>query len=167
MRKLKSILVASILTIGAFSATLVTSCNPDECKDIVCANGGSCSDGTCVCPAGYEGTLCETQSRTKFVKTWSATDLQGANTLVYSCTITSGVGITGVIISNDFSDDYFINNINATVNGNTISIASYQPDADGYAVAGTGTFSSNKINWTYTITEIATSSVLTYSGVWQ
>jgi hypothetical protein len=167
MKKIKNILVASILTVSAFTATIMTSCNPDACNDVVCANAGVCEDGSCKCPVGYEGTTCETISREKFIKSWSASDVTGANTLVYTCAIASGTLINNVIVSNKFSDDYFVNNINATVNGSTITITSQQPDADGYAVAGTGTLTSGKISWNYTITEVATNSTLTYSGLWQ
>lgn len=167
MKKLKTILLASVATIGIFSSVVFSSCNPDPCKDIVCANSGTCTDGTCVCAIGYEGTLCETESRAKFIKSWNAADVQGSNNYIYTCAIGNGTAITNVIISNKFSDSYFVNNINATVSGNTITIASQQPDLDGYAVAGVGTFSNNKINWTYTITEVATSTTLSYTGVWQ
>ncbi len=67
MKNLKSILLASILTVGAFTATIFTSCNPDACKDVVCANGGTCTDGNCACPAGYEGTTCNTRTITKYL----------------------------------------------------------------------------------------------------
>ena len=108
MKKLKSILVASILTVATFSATVFTSCNPDACKDVVCNNGGTCTDGNCACPVGYEGTLCETASRTKFTKSWAAADVQGTNNYVYTCVIANGTAITNVIIDNSFSDDYFV-----------------------------------------------------------
>ena len=68
MKNLKSILFASLLSIGTFAAVLVSSCNPDKCADIICVNGGSCADGNCSCPSGYEGTLCETETRAKFKK---------------------------------------------------------------------------------------------------
>ena len=32
----------------------------DPCADVVCQNGGSCVDGTCICPEGYTGPNCET-----------------------------------------------------------------------------------------------------------
>jgi hypothetical protein len=167
MKNLKSIFLATFLTIGAFSTTVFTSCEKDACDDIVCANGGTCTEGICACPSGYEGTLCETVSRSKFTKSWAAADQQGANNLVYNCVIANGTAITSVLIDDTFSDDYFVNNVNATVNGNTITIPSQEPDADGYKVAGTGTLTSGKISWNYTITEVSSGSVLTYTGLWQ
>jgi len=81
MKKLKSILVASILTVGAFSATVFTSCNPDACKDVVCSNGGTCTDGTCACAAGYTGTNCDTKANSSFTGTWSAKEkVNGSST---------------------------------------------------------------------------------------
>ncbi|MEO0571601.1 MAG: DUF6055 domain-containing protein [Bacteroidota bacterium] len=32
----------------------------DPCADIDCQNGGSCIEGTCTCPDGFEGQFCET-----------------------------------------------------------------------------------------------------------
>ena len=88
MKNLKSILLASILTVGTFSATIFTSCNPDACKDVVCANGGTCTDGNCACPAGYIGTLCDTKANSTFVGTWSAKEkLNGASTWATAYTV--------------------------------------------------------------------------------
>lgn len=166
MKKLKTILLAGVLTAGLFSTAVFTSCNSDACADVVCSNGGSCVDGTCVCPVGYEGTTCTTESRTKFVKTWNASDVQGTNQLVYTCAIANGVNITSVTISNKFSDQFFTNNIPATVSGNTITIANQTPDNDGYSVSGTGTLSNGKINWSYSIKD-PNNATLSYTGVWQ
>lgn len=32
----------------------------ESCADVSCQNGGTCSDGTCSCPTGFTGELCET-----------------------------------------------------------------------------------------------------------
>ncbi|MCB0647814.1 MAG: calcium-binding EGF-like domain-containing protein [Saprospiraceae bacterium] len=40
-----------------------SSCSKsDPCESLVCQNDGSCVDGKCQCPEGWEGTLCETES---------------------------------------------------------------------------------------------------------
>jgi hypothetical protein len=67
MKSFKQIALSAFLTISAFGAVVYTSCNKDECKDVVCQNGGTCSEGKCTCPTGYDGTNCETKSRDKFV----------------------------------------------------------------------------------------------------
>jgi hypothetical protein len=125
-------------------------------------------NGSCACDLGYEGTACETESRTKFIKIWNASDQIGSTSLVYTVAIGAGTGVTNVIISNDFSVDFFANSINATIAGNTITITDQKPDAGGdFRVAGTGVYSDGKITWTYTLTKISTSEVKTHTGVWQ
>ena len=49
-----------LLTCVSFFTITYTSCIKDECKDVVCRNGGACNGGTCNCPSGYSGLLCET-----------------------------------------------------------------------------------------------------------
>ena len=89
MKNLKSLFLASFLTIGLFSTVVFTSCDPDPCKDIICANGGTCTDGNCTCPSGYEGTLCETLSRDKFIGVFSGTETCTVGTDAYSITVTA------------------------------------------------------------------------------
>jgi hypothetical protein len=62
MKNLSTIIISALFTCLLFSATLYSSCNEDKCEGITCQNGGSCKDGTCLCPEGYEGTRCETKS---------------------------------------------------------------------------------------------------------
>lgn len=39
----------------------LSSCSGDPCEDVVCLNGGSCANGECVCPDGFEGADCSKQ----------------------------------------------------------------------------------------------------------
>lgn len=61
--------------------TLVVSCK-NPCDTITCFNGGTCDDGTCLCPNWYEGDYCETEQRTKFLGNYS-----GKFTVTYSPTV--------------------------------------------------------------------------------
>lgn len=97
MKKLKTILLAGVMTAGVFSTAVFTSCNSDACADVVCSNGGSCVDGTCACPAGYEGAKCETESRTKLIGNYlmSGTDNTGGTyTNIPATTSTSSASKT-------------------------------------------------------------------------
>ena len=144
MKSIRNIAFSVLLTLGAFSAMTYTSCNKDECKDVVCQNGGTCNEGICACATGYEGTNCETEIRGKVIKTWTAKDMNisdNSTVPTYNSAITKGTNITDILIS-DFSDEFFANDVKATVSGNTITIPSQDPDNDGYKVAGTGTYNT-------------------------
>jgi hypothetical protein len=166
MKLFRQIALSAFLTVGAFGAIFYTSCSKDKCKDVTCNNGGTCTDGNCVCTTGYEGTNCETASRDKFLKTWSASDVIGSSTIVYSPTIAAGSGsdVTQVLISN-FSDFFTGVNTTATVSGNTITIPRQSPTSNAYFVQGSGTITSGTITWNYTIdsNSLATQN---YTGTW-
>lgn len=57
-----------ILSFAFTLCVVVTSCSKkDPCEDIICQNGGTCENGDCKCPVGYEGNLCQTESLPKAV----------------------------------------------------------------------------------------------------
>ncbi|HEY9176404.1 MAG TPA: calcium-binding EGF-like domain-containing protein, partial [Flavipsychrobacter sp.] len=61
MNNLKNALYTTIILLAIFATVTYTACKPDNCKNITCLNGGSCSDGKCACPDGYTGSICETK----------------------------------------------------------------------------------------------------------
>jgi hypothetical protein len=91
MKNLKNVLVASFLTLGAFTSVFMVSCNPDPCRDVVCTNG-VCDDvtGACKCDAGYEGADCSTRTKTKFLGSYvgNGSDDQGGTYNNWKLTIT-------------------------------------------------------------------------------
>lgn len=177
MKSIRQIAFAAIITLGAFSAITYTACNKDACSGVTCQNGGTCSGGTCTCQTGYEGTNCETASRDKFDKSWSASETATGSSsptqLVYTATIaanTSSTDVTKVNIAGLATQGgvaFFTHVVAATVAGNTITIPSQQPDNDGYTVSGTGTYANSVITWNYSITQASTSSVVNFSGTWR
>ena len=78
MKSFKNIALGAFLTVSAFGAVLYTSCTKDECKDVVCQNGGTCSSGTCTCATGYTGTKCETTYRAGFANTYKGNGADNA-----------------------------------------------------------------------------------------
>jgi hypothetical protein len=52
----------TILFTAIVLSVVLSACN--KCKDTVCLNGGACSDGTCICPDGFEGVNCQTKTST-------------------------------------------------------------------------------------------------------
>ncbi|RYD55197.1 MAG: hypothetical protein EOP56_16760 [Sphingobacteriales bacterium] len=63
----KTSLITACAFLGIGSTVLYTSCEKDACLDLKCKNGGSCTDGICRCPSGYEGSECQTAVATKFI----------------------------------------------------------------------------------------------------
>lgn len=106
MKSIKQIALSFALTLGAFGAVTYTACNKDECKDVTCQNGGTCSDGKCNCPSGFEGSNCETQSRNRFLNNGAvATFVVGAGqdecyNPGYNMTITPGSNPDEITITN-------------------------------------------------------------------
>ena len=74
-------------------------------KCVTCAHGGICQNDTCHCPAGYEGSGCQTEARSKFQGSWTV-DETGTITQerAYNVTISnnygSGVNVGAITLSN-------------------------------------------------------------------
>ena len=146
----RSSFLIAFLSIIAVILLFTFGCS-DPCKETVCENGGTCIDGTCNCPAGYQGDSCNHETRSFYYGTYNVHDV---------CTVT-GVSdytvnisevpdqLTKVYIAN-FANS-FANNVIASVNGNQITIAVQSPDNDGRLVSGSGTLSQNTIHMSYSI----------------
>lgn len=67
MKFWKHSLITALLFTGVATAVTFTACESDSCLDLVCKNGGSCAEGFCRCPTGFEGTECEHRAAEKFV----------------------------------------------------------------------------------------------------
>jgi molybdopterin/thiamine biosynthesis adenylyltransferase len=125
MKSVKQIAFAALLTIGAFGAVTLVSCNKDDDES---------------CPAGYEGTDCKTLMSTKFVGTYSVTENCTVSGTVgpYTATITAAQTNNVTILLQNFGDFNATITVTGTINGNTLSIA--QQTVSGYSVSGNGTY---------------------------
>ena len=59
MKKTRSVIVTTLIALLGFGAAVYTSCNKDRCSNVTCQNGGTCLNGYCTCPVGFEGDHCE------------------------------------------------------------------------------------------------------------
>lgn len=135
---LRSIIVSSALAFAAFAATSLSSCTEDKCKGTVCAYGGTCVDGTCKCPTGYEGPQCETINRDYYKGIWKVNeDGTRSNAAQYDVAIEPSGELPNLKLTN------FRNlvraNVAASVKGDTITIE--KQVVDGSTIEGFGVIS--------------------------
>lgn len=157
------ILAASVLAGALFTVGYSSSCNPDKCKAISCAYGGTCAEGACKCQPGYEGNQCETITRKKYVGFWAVKE-QGSVTPArqYPLSIENDTAVTGVLIKNLYN--YFsTEKIHAYVQGDSLIIPNQQ--LMGKVVFGKGYITSvkngtnNAIVMRYEVIDVATQRV--------
>ncbi|BDS11034.1 hypothetical protein [Aureispira anguillae] len=139
-------------------ALLVISCNTDPCKDVVCGTAGTCTEGICVCDAGYEqdaAGLCNTEMRTKFIGSWVVSDSCTASVPAsYTVSAINGTGIMDFNVTNFWN--IFSNSVTATVSASSeFSIARQEPDNDDFFVesVGNATLTGNTISMTYIVSD--------------
>ncbi|MCB0657059.1 MAG: calcium-binding EGF-like domain-containing protein [Saprospiraceae bacterium] len=59
------------LVIALFSLLLTQCKKADPCEGISCQNDGTCVDGSCQCPTGWEGEFCQTKTLPAAIKVTS------------------------------------------------------------------------------------------------
>jgi hypothetical protein len=164
MNQFKKVLLSAFATVAIFGTTLV-SCTPDPCdpKTIVCLNGGACTDGTCGCVAGFEGTTCQTLSRDKFIGIFSGTESCTIGTDTYAITTTANSDKTKFNIQNLYNQSSVI--ALASANGNAFTIPNQTVSA-GITASGSGVITGNTITVTYTIITVASglTNTCTFTG---
>jgi len=126
MKFWKSSLLTVFSFLGIASTVLYNSCQIDTCSDLKCINGGSCANGFCNCPSGYEGSECEIKMEDKFLGVYYGNTNCNANPAVYdtATVLTQQGSITNVrvVLFSNKTDT-----LNGTVNGTTIVV----PDVTG------------------------------------
>ena len=131
-------LIAGAVAVIAWVAAISTSCNTDRCKTVVCANGSYCQLGTCICPSGWDGPSCETQSRAKLLGNYMVYE-KGSAVLAAQYPITIVIDsnsplITNVRISN--FNNTFKGSVLATISDTVITIPNQE--LEGKTVFGKG-----------------------------
>ncbi|MBI1266481.1 MAG: hypothetical protein GC193_03515 [Cryomorphaceae bacterium] len=134
----------------SFGALALTGCK-DECDEVLCQNGGTCNDGICACATGYEGAECATETRSKFLGSYSVSESCSSGNYTFNLTITtSSTGVRNVIINNFY--DFGIS-VSATISGNSLTIPNQTVSSGGaaYTISGSGQITGNILTLTYTI----------------
>ena len=60
-------LLTTVLFFACGITILYTACEKDPCNNVTCYNGGSCGNGVCHCPTGYENTGCQDKAVTRYI----------------------------------------------------------------------------------------------------
>lgn len=167
MKLIRHIALTTMLTVGAFSVITYTSCNKDNCKNVVCENGGTCNstDGSCTCPTGYSGSTCGTAVRTTYVGTYkgNGSDNNGGSYSGWSMVFaTSGTDAKAMSMT-------LLDANNAAQLAFTVTLATnttFTVDAKtngNYSYTGSGSIDGNTASLTLTETDNTTSNVLVYT----
>ena len=141
---MKNLFSKSAMSVLALSTALFFSSCKDECKDVTCNNGGVCVEGACDCAVGYEGTDCSTETRAKFVGTYTVTGTA-------TCPVTGSgpISSTSLVITNSSTANTKIAinvlgvNLTATVSGSSFTID--QSTQDNFTYTGNGSISGNNL----------------------
>lgn len=123
----------------------------DPCEGVTCLNGGTCADGSCDCPAGYTGSNCGTEVRAKFIGTYNVTEACTSGNYTYTMSATaSSSGILNIVFSNFAGVGA---TINATANGNSLTIPNQTVDVSGVSAtfSGSGQIAGNILTISYTL----------------
>ncbi|MCB0767818.1 MAG: calcium-binding EGF-like domain-containing protein [Flavobacteriales bacterium] len=156
-------LVHLSLLVGLSTTLLLSGCKKDEdpCENVVCANGGSCNDGSCTCLSGYEGSTCGTEVRAKFLGTYNVTEACPSGNFSYQITVTTSSAAVNRVIINNFGG-YGVS-VAGSVSGSSLTIANQQIDVGGTqgTFSGSGQLSGNILTITYTVSSGANSETCT------
>ena len=151
------------------------------CDTLVCHNGGTCTNGACVCGGhftgthcescqsgfrcaqcdscilGYEGPDCNVLSSAKFVGNYSGNDACSGGTYADNWIISAGPTLTQLQIS--------VAGITLLANfsGNTFTIPSQSQSGLTFN-SGSGTVNGNNLVVTYNYTNPSTTQTCTFTG---
>jgi hypothetical protein len=152
------------LMLMTFGVIAIASCKKEEdpCDNVTCLNGGTCNDGTCACAAGYEGSTCGTEQRSKFLASYNVSEsCNVSGNFNYIMTIsTSATGVSSVVLNNFFGVGA---SVTGNVSGTSITIPSQIVNVNsiGTTFSGSGQVNGNILTLSYTIVVGADSETCT------
>jgi len=159
MKNIKIVATTFFSIIVCFAVVLFSACEKDatknsttnlqSCNNVICLNGGTCSDGQCNCPVGYEGLKCETRWSDKFIGNYLAQDecFVGTTSPYYTVSISSEVDYANKIRIYNLGTNCTAQNISAIINPEKTSFTiPLQNTCGNIWYSGTGNISLQEIN---------------------
>lgn len=141
-----------------------TSCSTDKCAETNCQNYGTCVEGKCECGDGYEGDNCETRANTRFEGAYSGAE--NCDDDVDGVAI-SALGVSPRAITIEYTgltEEHA--SLEATVSGNTITIAAQSVYLSGYEeiYSGSGTLNGNNLTLNISVDDNGNTQQCTFVG---
>ncbi|MBL7718356.1 MAG: hypothetical protein JNL72_05945 [Flavipsychrobacter sp.] len=138
------VVVAALLAFCGFSTVTYTSCKDKGftsmgCDTMQCLNWGTCSEGKCTCPSGFDGADCGIAIAQKFIDPrWSANEVVvGSSNAVwvgasasYTIRTRAGYTATSFFIDSVLNDRYKSNILCEITSPTTFDIQYFQPTND-------------------------------------
>ncbi|MCF8464252.1 MAG: hypothetical protein K9G41_05400 [Flavobacteriales bacterium] len=137
----------SVLSALLLISIALSSCVPDECKDVTCLNGGVCDAGMCLCTTGYAGVNCDTEQRQAFVGNYTVTENCNLGDFNYEISINANSEIVTEIVLHNLGDFDF--DIIGIVNGTSVMFT--EQSGTGSTINGTGTLTNGVLTIDYTL----------------
>jgi len=170
MTRKNSILTVALVAASVFSMGIIASCSKrtddtPNCKT-TCQNGGTCLDGSCKCPPGFEGSGCEIKSINKFTGVWSVTEdmsIGGTND-----TLENGYFVSINAANNTTATELLVDNIanagnivrlNATVDGDKMTVTPASYGGKTYAVPNVTRTNDTMLKIRFSVTDDATGTL--------
>jgi hypothetical protein len=123
MKFWKHTLITAVSFLGIATTVLYTACEKDSCTDLKCKNGGSCAEGFCRCPSGYEGSECEIKTATRFVGVFTGnTRCNQSPGIIDTLEVMMKTepNVVKMVLHSNITDTLV-----GTVNGNSVAVADY------------------------------------------
>ena len=159
---------------GALGA-LVLSCERGSCENITCLNGGTCRNGRCQCPVGFEGVRCETKWTDRWIGTYTVDDRCRRVGLIpqYEGRVFPSTIYPDVVYLEPFGNltcegGQAVKVEGRLLSGNQIRIEQQAVCSRRYSIAGDGTYDGNRraFTITYTIRDFQTGLTDTCTATW-
>ncbi len=163
-----------LIILGALGA-LVLSCEQGSCENITCLNGGTCRNGRCQCPVGFEGVRCETKWTDRWIGTYTVDDRCRRAGLIpqYEGRVSPSTIYPDVVYLEPFGDLTCEGGQAVKVEGRLLSGKEIRIEQQAvcnrrYSIAGDGTYDGNRraFTITYTFRDFQTGLTDTCTATW-
>jgi len=163
-----------LVILGALGA-FVLSCKRGSCENITCLNGGTCRNGRCQCPVGFEGARCETKWTDRWIGTYTVDDRCRQVGLIpqYEGRVSPSTIYPDVVYLEPFGDLTCEGRQAVKVEGRLLSGKEIRIEQQAvcnrrYSIAGDGTYDGNRraFNITYTFRDFQTGLTDTCTATW-